>query len=346
MSATHCTNTSPRSRWREAPLIQVRFGPQSITAKPAGRLEPTAKAAGKPPLHLLNVAPVEPPPPVQVLTNEDVIMEIYALTKTDFNPVECDSLVLSCSPAFKDAVENDTDGEIGADRTRLAYEGTGVYWYCGVLESNHRVYVKEGGSLYIYFSDSTWWLAPVIHMGEDCQTALCRWTEHPDDDFKFTVPGPCLYCPFWEAWKKPWQKSKDAAPALQGPHVDYGPAHSVNGRIAVRLEQTLEALKTDGGDKVALQARILELENELEWATSKKPKPEDGKHGGVAVRCTSLLMAIRDEDWHKVHDESQRLLKCDSFKARIQMSPHMPYLPLLSVFHFPPWPIDAFESLA
>ena len=80
----------------------------------------------------------------------------------------------------------------------------------------------------------------------------------------------------------------------------------------------------------------LELENELEWATSKKPKQEDGKHGGVAVRCTSLLMAIRDEDWGKVHDESQRLLKCESFKARIQMSPHMPYLPLLSVFHFPP----------
>ena len=155
MSATQCNNTSPRSRWREAPLIQVRFGPQSITASSAGRLQPTAKAAGKPPLHLLNVAPVEPPPPVQVLTNEDVIMEIYASTQTDFNPVECDSLVLSCSPAFKEAVENDTDGEIGADRTRLAYEGTGVYWYCGVLESNHRVYVKEGGSLYIYFSDNT-----------------------------------------------------------------------------------------------------------------------------------------------------------------------------------------------
>ena len=143
MSATKCNNTSPRSRWREAPLIQVRFGPQSITASSAGRLQPTAKAVGKP------LLPVEPPPPV--LTNEDVIAEIYALTKTDFNPVECDSLVLSCSPAFKDAVENDTDGEIGADRTRLAYEGTGVFWYCGVLESNHRVYVKEGGSLYIYF---------------------------------------------------------------------------------------------------------------------------------------------------------------------------------------------------
>ena len=104
MSATQCNNTSPRSRWREAPLIQVRFGPQSITASSAGHLQPTAKAVGKPPL------PVAPPPPV--LTNEDVIAEIYASTQTDFNPVECDSLVLSCSHAFKEAVENDTDGVI------------------------------------------------------------------------------------------------------------------------------------------------------------------------------------------------------------------------------------------
>ena len=163
LSATQFNNISPRSRWREAPLIQVRFGPHTTTASSS---DLGAQSKAKPPL------PADPPP-VPAFTNAEVILEIYAMQTTSFNPLECDSLVLSCSPAFKAAIEADVDDTINYDRTRLAYEGTGQYWSGGTLESGHRVYVKETGDLYIYFSNGFWWLAPEIVVGEQS-----LWASH------------------------------------------------------------------------------------------------------------------------------------------------------------------------
>ena len=117
----------------------------------------------------------------------------------------------------------------------------------GAGESQHRIFQKEDKTLWLFFAGGTWWLSPELDLENKLKgsTALCRFSEHPDERWKLYTPGSKIYCPYWEAWKKPFQKGDEEPPEPQGPCFDFGPAHHVDGRLILQLEANVSGMANE-----------------------------------------------------------------------------------------------------
>ena len=246
-----------------------------------------------------------------------------------FTEHNSDCIAINCHDSFRAAVElqltDDTQVVHCRDVVKAAFSVGGRYWWCADDASGYRIYVNDDADerIWLFHSDGAWWASPTLDLDnvQDKDDALCRWNDHPVPELSLYCPGPDMLIPFWQSYKKPFQRSQEPPPAEQGPYFDYGPAHFVDARLIATTQNVVAELRGELEDHKA----ALEEANSGAAAVAEQPAThQDGEHaksGGAAVHCCELLRALRDGDWDTVEYEKNKCLKMKSFANRIQMTP-------------------------